>query len=204
MLLFTRSYSTFWLTLNLVFLLLPACGTKEKSLRSNELLSQPIENQDNTTSKTELPKISLIKPTQGKHISSEFGMRSHPIKRRQLLHTGIDISGKRGDKIIASANGTVVFCGRRGSYGLTIDLDIGNGVILRYAHLDRLHVKKGVAVCQGQCIGKLGRTGRATAPHLHFEVRVNNIPVDPMQFIIPTHHWTKKPQQPSTTIKKEM
>lgn len=207
MTLFIPSYSALWTTLSLIFFLLPACGTKERSLQSNECLSQSIEDQDGIHSKTEttpLPNISLVKPTEGKHISSEFGMRSHPIKRRQLLHTGVDISGKRGDKIIAAANGTIIFCGRRGSYGLTIDLDIGNGVILRYAHLDRLNVKKGIKVCQGQCIGKLGRTGRATAPHLHFEVRVNNVPVDPMQFIAPKHHWSIKPQPSSSTAKKEM
>ncbi len=150
--------------------------------------------EENSIEKPTTPQITLIKPTKGKRISSMFGMRRHPIRKGTHLHTGIDITGNRGDKVVAAANGTVIFSGRRGSYGLMVDLDIGDGIVLRYAHLDKLQVKKGTYVVQGQCIGKLGRTGRTTAPHLHFEVRVYNTPIDPMPFIEQSHHWAIKPQ----------
>lgn len=203
--LFISTRSIFCILINILFLSLPACATKENLLHS-KYDNTKIRTYQKNTSNSNLPQLTLIKPTKGKQISSAFGMRSHPIKGRQLLHTGVDISGNRGDKIVAAADGIITFSGRRGSYGLMIDLDIGSGVILRYAHLDRLGVKKGARVTQGQCIGKLGRTGRATAPHLHFEVRVNNTPVDPMLFITPTHHWSiKQPQtNPCISIQKKM
>lgn len=135
------------------------------------------------------PNLRLIKPTSGDTLGSPFGMRRHPTKRKTLLHAGIDISGKRGERVMASAPGKVLFSGRKGAYGLTVEIDAGNGVMLRYAHLDKLGVKTGVRVKQGQYIGNLGRTGRVTAAHLHFEVRLKNKPVDPMKFIAPEHRW---------------
>ena len=101
----------------------------------------------------------------------------------------MDISGKRGEKVVASAAGKILFSGRNGAYGLMIDLEVKDGVVLRYAHLDKLAVKKGAVVKQGQYIGNLGRTGRVTAPHLHFEVRLNNKPVNPMKYLDPEHAW---------------
>ena len=85
--------------------------------------------------------------------------------------------------------GKVVYSGRKGSYGLTIDIDAGKGVTLRYAHLDKLGVRKGQKVKQGQYIGNLGRTGRVTGPHLHFEVRLRDKPINPMQFLTHEHQW---------------
>ena len=105
------------------------------------------------------------------------------------MHAGVDLAGKRGEKVVASAPGTIVYSGRKGSYGLTIDIDAGKGVILRYAHLDKLGVREGQKVKQGQYIGNLGRTGRVTAPHLHFEVRLHDKPINPMQFLSPEHQW---------------
>lgn len=135
------------------------------------------------------PNLRLIKPTSGDTLGSPFGMRRHPTKRKNLLHAGIDISGKRGERVVASAPGKVLFSGRKGAYGLTVELDAGNGVMLRYAHLDKLGIKTGARVKQGQYIGNLGRTGRVTAAHLHFEVRLKNKPIDPMKFIAPEHRW---------------
>ncbi|MEG2004788.1 MAG: M23 family metallopeptidase [Bilophila sp.] len=135
------------------------------------------------------PTLTLIKPTSGDTIGSPFGMRRHPTKRKNLLHAGVDIAGNRGERVVASAPGKVLFSGRKGAYGLTIDIDAGNGVTLRYAHLDKLVAKEGARVKRGQYIGNLGRTGRVTAAHLHFEVRLKNKPVNPMQFIAPEHRW---------------
>ena len=146
-------------------------------------------NEDRFAEPSVSGKLKLIRPPAGTRLGSPFGLRYHPIKHRRILHSGVDISGKRGEKVVASAPGRIIFSGRKGAYGLMIDLDAGNGVVLRYAHLDKLAVKKGAIVRQGQYIGNLGRTGRVTAPHLHFEVRLNNKPVNPMKYIDPDHAW---------------
>ena len=136
------------------------------------------------------PTLSLVKPVKDTiRVTSPFGVRKHPIKRRRLMHAGVDIAGRRGEKVVASAPGKVVYSGRKGSYGLTVDIDAGRGVTLRYAHLDKLGVREGQKVKQGQYIGNLGRTGRVTAPHLHFEVRLRDKPINPLQFLSPEHQW---------------
>lgn len=136
------------------------------------------------------PTLALLKPiAENLRITSPFGVRVHPLKRRRLMHAGVDIAGKRGEKVVASAPGTIIHSGRKGSYGLTVDIEAGNGVILRYAHLDKIGVRKGQKVKRGQYIGNLGRTGRVTAPHLHFEVRLHDKPINPLQFLSPEHHW---------------
>ena len=145
-----------------------------------ELLKEPSLN----------PALSLIQPIKETiRVTSSFGPRKHPVKRRRLMHAGVDIAGNRGEKVVASAPGKVVYSGRKGSYGLTIDIDAGKGVTLRYAHLDKLGVRKGQKVKQGQYIGNLGRTGRVTGPHLHFEVRLRDKPINPMQFLTHEHQW---------------
>lgn len=136
------------------------------------------------------PTLALLKPVRDDlRITSPFGVRVHPLKRRRLMHAGVDIAGKRGEKVVASAPGTIIHSGRKGSYGLTVDIAAGNGVILRYAHLDKISVRKGQKVKRGQYIGNLGRTGRVTAAHLHFEVRLHDKPINPLQFLSPEHHW---------------
>ena len=93
------------------------------------------------------PALSLIQPIKETiRVTSSFGPRKHPVKRRRLMHAGVDIAGNRGEKVVASAPGKVVYSGRKGSYGLTIDIDAGKGVTLRYAHLDKLGVRKGQKV----------------------------------------------------------
>lgn len=89
---------------------------------------------------------------------------SIPSNVGRLMHAGVDIAGNRGEKVVASAPGKVVYSGRKGSYGLTIDIDAGKGVILRYAHLDKLGVREGQQVKQGQYIGNLGRDRAGYGP----------------------------------------
>lgn len=112
--------------------------------------------------------------------SSGFGWRDDPIRHRAKFHTGTDFRGKRGTPVLAAGPGVVVFAGRRGGYGNLIEIDHGGGVITRYAHLQRMHAKEDVVVIGGQQIGDLGSTGRTTGPHLHFEVRLADSPVDPV------------------------
>jgi len=112
--------------------------------------------------------------------SSGFGWRDDPIRHRPKFHSGTDFRGERGTPVLAAGDGIVVFAGRRGGYGNVIDVDHGGGVITRYAHLRRIEAKRETPVIAGQRIGQVGSTGRATGPHLHFEVRLDGRPVDPV------------------------
>ena len=112
--------------------------------------------------------------------SSGFGWRDDPIRHRAKFHTGTDFRGKRGTPVLAAGDGVVVFASRRGGYGNLIEIDHGGGVITRYAHLARMHAKRGAVVRGGEPIGQVGSTGRTTGPHLHFEVRLDDRPVDPV------------------------
>ena len=112
--------------------------------------------------------------------SSGFGWRDDPIRHRPKFHSGTDFRGKHGTPVLAAGDGIVVFAGRRGGYGNLIEIDHGGGVLTRYAHLRRMHAKVDAAVSAGQQIGQVGSTGRTTGPHLHFEVRLENSPVDPV------------------------
>jgi len=117
----------------------------------------------------------------------KFGMRTssysirrfHPISKKYKRHTGIDYSATRGTPIFATAGGTVEFAGWRGGYGKLMIIRHPNGYKTYYGHCSRLLVKKGTYVNQGQTIASVGRTGRATGPHVHYEIRINGKPVDP-------------------------
>jgi murein DD-endopeptidase MepM/ murein hydrolase activator NlpD len=123
----------------------------------------------------------LLWPTDGR-AGSGFGYRTHPIFGSRRLHTGIDIGGPTGQPIIAAADGLVVSAGWRGGYGMAVVIDHGGGLATLYAHQSRLTVSEGTVVGAGQKIGEIGSTGQSTGPHLHFEVRVNGSPRDPMEW----------------------
>jgi len=121
-------------------------------------------------------------PTKGV-IESEFGNRLHPIYKRFINHTGVDIGGKKNNPIYAAASGQVIFAGKNGGYGYCIDIDHGNGIVTRYAHCSKLLVKTWQKVSVGQEIAKVGQTGTATGPHLHFEIIIKDKQIDPTIFI---------------------
>ncbi|PKQ30375.1 MAG: hypothetical protein CVT60_00480 [Actinobacteria bacterium HGW-Actinobacteria-10] len=125
-------------------------------------------------------------------ISSAYGYRIHPIFGTRKLHTGIDIARNldppqsiNGAPIVASGSGEVVFAGYRGGYGNTVMIDHGNGVVTLYAHQQGggIKVSNGQSVTKGERIGTVGSTGYSTGAHLHFEVRVNGSPVNPMGYL---------------------
>ena len=124
----------------------------------------------------------LAVPVPGE-ITSVFGSRAHPLFETIRMHTGIDFSAATGTPVKAADAGTVVVAGTRGGYGTTVILDHNNGLATLYGHLSRLAVGEGAKVARGQVIGYAGSTGYSTGPHLHFEVRVNGNPVDPMRYL---------------------
>jgi murein DD-endopeptidase MepM/ murein hydrolase activator NlpD len=116
-------------------------------------------------------------------ITSPFGYRMHPILHVRKLHTGIDIGAPSGARIVAAGSGKVIFAGSNGGYGNYTMIDHGNGLVTCYAHQKRIAVSKGQHVSAGTTIGYVGSTGLSTGPHLHFEVRVNGTPVNPMNYL---------------------
>jgi murein DD-endopeptidase MepM/ murein hydrolase activator NlpD len=125
---------------------------------------------------------SLLKtPVSGAKITSGFGMRIHPLLGYSKMHTGIDFGVPYGTPIRAAGAGVVELAGRNGAYGVTVEIKHNSKYETLYAHMSKLAagVVPGVRVNQGQVIGYVGATGRATGPHLHYEVRINNNPVNP-------------------------
>jgi len=119
---------------------------------------------------------ALVRPYGG-YISSYYGYRGRE------FHTGIDYAGSTGDPFVAAAAGTVISAGWQGNYGYCIVIDHGNGVQTRYAHASKLLVSTGKTVAKGETIGLVGSTGRATGPHLHFEIIVNGSTVNPRNYV---------------------
>lgn len=113
--------------------------------------------------------------------TSGFGWRTDPFHGARRFHAGIDLAGAYGQPVPAAGGGRVAFAGEQGAYGLTVVLEHADGVQTRYAHLSSLAVMAGEEVARGTAVGRLGQSGRATGPHLHFEVLVNGRRVDPAQ-----------------------
>ena len=131
-----------------------------------------------------LPYLPFRQPLQGKLVTtSPFGERVDPFLGVMAMHTGNDFRGAFGSPVAATAAGKVVWASYDGGYGNMVEIDHGHGLTTRYAHLSAILVMKGQKVAAGQEVGRLGSTGRSTGPHLHYEVRIDGKPVNPLPFV---------------------
>lgn len=128
-------------------------------------------------------RFPISNPAPGSDISSSFGVRKDPLLGTPALHAGMDFRATTGTSIRASGAGEVVNAGWNGGYGQMVEIDHGNGLHTRYAHMSRVLVKTGDKVSAGDIVGKVGSTGRSTGPHLHYEVRRDGAPLNPLKFI---------------------
>ncbi len=134
------------------------------------------ENKNNDIS----PTLKSFKwPIKSKTITSPFGTRIHPVTGRKTNHDGVDLKSEMNTPVYAPCSGTVIYSGWMRGYGKTVIIEHGGGYNTRYGHLNRWLVKKGQKISKGQLIGKTGNTGLSTGPHLHYEIRKNNKPIDP-------------------------
>jgi murein DD-endopeptidase MepM/ murein hydrolase activator NlpD len=122
-------------------------------------------------------------PIDGGWISSLFGVRTAPFTGRRTRHMGIDFAGREGANVLAVAAGIVTEAGIRDGYGNLVEINHGNGYTTRYGHNSKILVKAGDRVNKGQAVALLGSSGRATGPHVHFEVMYNGVMVNPEQYI---------------------
>jgi murein DD-endopeptidase MepM/ murein hydrolase activator NlpD len=134
--------------------------------------------------KAVMQKMPLGEPLHEDYdLNSGFGARNDPLNRRTGIHEGIDLGAPFGSPVFATGEGVVESAGPGEGYGLMVEIDHGNGVSTRYAHLSRIKVKEGQRVTRSTVVGLLGNTGRSTGPHLHYEVRVADVAKDPLKFI---------------------
>ncbi|NJL85664.1 MAG: peptidoglycan DD-metalloendopeptidase family protein [Leptolyngbyaceae cyanobacterium SM1_1_3] len=148
------------------------------SAKLAELIRQRIAAQSSTVPGTG----QMIYPAAGS-ITSGFGTRIHPILGYRRFHSGVDFGASYGSTIRAADSGRVIFSGWYGGYGQAVIIDHGSGITSLYGHASELYVSEGQAVQQGQAIAAIGSTGLSTGPHLHFEVRRDGEPVNPMNFL---------------------
>ncbi len=131
-----------------------------------------------------LGTVPVRKPIDGEiDLASTFGVRNDPFTGSPAMHTGLDLQGETGKPVRVTADGKVTTAGWSGGYGKAVDVDHGNGISTRYAHLSSIDVQVGQSVRTGQIVGKIGSTGRSTGPHLHYETRVRGEAVDPQKFL---------------------
>lgn len=130
-----------------------------------------------------LASTPAIQPVNG-WITSSFGYRTSPFTGKKVFHNAMDIANQAGTPVAAPANGIIAFVGQKRLLGNLIIIDHGYGIVTKYGHLQKILKKRGETVKRGDIIGLVGSTGRTTGPHLHYEVQLNGVPVNPKRYII--------------------
>ena len=161
-----------------------------KVITDNENNQNDFEEEEIKITKEDIRKLDLSKiesyelywPVVSTKITSEFGNRMHPVLKENRFHRGVDISSVKGAAVNSGVKGIVTYAGVKGNYGNMIEVRRNDGLKVRYAHLSKIEVRVGQRIQEGDKIGEVGSTGMATGPHLHYEVLIEDIPVDPMKF----------------------
>ena len=156
-----------------------ASSNQQEALES---LLKSLEDQQNLLAST--PAIRPVARNVKSWITSRFGYRKSPFTQRRELHKGYDIASRQGTPILATADGVVTFVGKKGLLGKAIVIDHGHGMITRYGHCSKILKKRGDKVKRWETIALMGNTGRSTGPHVHYEVHLNGIPVNPVRYIL--------------------
>lgn len=123
--------------------------------------------------------VNLVYPVEGARTSSKYGLRKHPIRRKQIHHHGVDLAAPKQAAIRSIADGIVIYSDPHGGYGNFVAIKHVDGVTSHYGHCQSLKVKVGQRVKAGQIVATVGSTGLSTGPHLHFEIRRNGTPLNP-------------------------
>jgi len=160
-------------------------GVKANSLRVGDIIKVPLSGSSSSMRSSAGPK--YIWPVSGGRLTSEYGWRTDPFTGQKAFHGGVDLGLPEGTPIYASGDGVVIEAGLKGGFGRAVVIQHDDGLVTLYAHASKVLVTVGTRVKQGQLIARVGSTGRATGPHLHFEVRKGEATIDPMSLI----PWTK-------------
>ena len=124
----------------------------------------------------------ILWPVKSGRITSKFGNRNHPVLKSVKFHRGVDIAVSLGTPVYAGIKGIVTFAGKRGNYGNLVEIEGSDGIKVRYAHLSKIDVVAGQRVSDGEKVAETGNTGMSTGPHLHYEIIVDDSPVNPLNF----------------------
>ncbi|MEK9962509.1 MAG: peptidoglycan DD-metalloendopeptidase family protein [Rhodobiaceae bacterium] len=169
-------------------------GLPETNLPEAEALDQFVETADFAglamaveDHRSLLRKVPLKPPMLYFYISSNYGMRRHPVLKTKSFHHGIDLAGTWQETVHAPAPGTVIYAGTKGSFGKVVQVRHAYGFVTTYAHLAKITVRKGADVVPGTVVGKMGRTGRVDGAHLHYEIRLGDKSIDPRKFFAIGH-----------------
>ena len=156
-----------------------ASGSQQEEFES---LLRSLEDQQNLLAST--PAIRPISRSVKSWVTSKFGYRKSPFTGKREFHKAFDIASRKGTPILATADGVVTFSGKKGLLGNTIVIDHGHGMVTRYGHSHKLLKKRGDKVKRWETIALMGSTGRSTGPHVHYEVHLNGIPVNPEKYML--------------------
>jgi murein DD-endopeptidase MepM/ murein hydrolase activator NlpD len=159
-----------------------ALGNRDEQFKALFSRWQSMDGSTSTATKSSVSIPSLM-PVEGVRLSSDFGMRTHPVLGGRRGHKGVDLAGPTGTPIHAAADGVVSRADWFSSYGLYVSLEHGGSLQTRYGHMSRLNVAAGQRVRKGEVIGYIGSTGRSTGPHLHYEVRIAGAAVNPVPYL---------------------